>query len=567
MSPNLLNVSRPSVPRYLLLAVILTAIWVVLAEGFLHISAIALESTPMPTRLRWWLLPPFLVLSLLFAIDWRWRAMQAHAETVRQQQALATQQQADAQALAALGEAKLHQQFALEVRGLGVAVDRFRQTAIWQELDKVNHPYKTILSQNAQDYEGSTQGKEQNANKRQGDAFEYALRGWVERWPIPVIVIGPPAGDKKVGIADEVGISKQSAGLALHLFIVAEEAQTDYSSALLGKLFDFFDQHQELPAAVVFSIDGSVNRSLFRSPGFKNEYIDGYFVPSMPDAMVAFVVTRTDRVNRNIRPYAVDTPYDMHFDPKYDPLRLSNFLFDQENAYSEKPEARGSDTLPWQYWQARLPEVLKQMTHYNDQDNMLPFWEKKPMEGFKSNPWVPIRWTKWQLEEEYDAAPLLGYLHRPVAVKLTDEHGQPLSESAKARAMAAGWQQALATLPDGKLPQRLFYDTGKDAKHIIPFNRAMNTEGTPHPLGVDAPKDSYNIGRRIGDTGASSPFVQIALGLMRSYSHGGVSATLDLRHGDTATITMVRPPSKEEKAHNRSPDAPFATYLEPQQAQ
>ncbi|MBM5634562.1 DUF2875 domain-containing protein, partial [Burkholderia pseudomallei] len=59
-------------------------------------------------------------------------------------------------------------------------------------------------------------------------------------------------------------------------------------------------------------------------------------------------------------------------------------------------------------------------------------------------------------------------------------------------------------------------------------------------------KEGYDIGRRIGNTGISSPLVQIGLGLIASYHEGGASATIHRRPNGTATIVMVSPPTHKQ---------------------
>ncbi len=61
-------------------------------------------------------------------------------------------------------------------------------------------------------------------------------------------------------------------------------------------------------------------------------------------------------------------------------------------------------------------------------------------------------------------------------------------------------------------------------------------------------KEGYDIGARIGNTGISSPLVQVGLGLIASYVQGGASATVNRRPNGTATITMVSPPDAATKA-------------------
>ena len=65
---------------------------------------------------------------------------------------------------------------------------------------------------------------------------------------------------------------------------------------------------------------------------------------------------------------------------------------------------------------------------------------------------------------------------------------------------------------------------------------------------LDNVKEGYDIGARIGNTGVSSPLVQIGLGLMASYYDGGASATVNRRPNGTASIVMVSPPEASVKA-------------------
>jgi hypothetical protein len=287
---------------------------------------------------------------------------------------------------------------------------------------------------------------------------------------------------------------------------------------------------------------------------------NGYFVPTLPDSIVALLVTRTDRIDRDIRPYAVEVPYNINLeDTRYDVIKLWNDYWDADTEYLNTPN--NHEIMPVAFWNERVPALLSKVDSNGSQGNLLAFWDRGK-KGFKPNAWVPVRWTKWQLEE-YDDAPLYGYLHRPVEVPLSTQKG-PKHDSANAAAMATGWQQALATLPEGEAAQRIFFDTGNEALRLIPLARAMAEAGTPHPLAIDDPAASYDIGRRIGNTGVSSPFVQLALALMRSYEKGGASATVNLRQPERASIIMVSPPEPDRKAKNRgAANNPFRTPDQP----
>ena len=105
--------------------------------------------------------------------------MQA-AETVAQQAAL-QHAQAQRNEAAAVAAESAKSQFTLEVRGLGITVDRFRQGAVWKRIDAVNDAYQTIISQNPKDYEWGSSTRSRYYGVREGNAFKAAAGNWVER--------------------------------------------------------------------------------------------------------------------------------------------------------------------------------------------------------------------------------------------------------------------------------------------------------------------------------------------------------------------------------------------------
>ena len=59
--------------------------------------------------------------------------------------------------------------------------------------------------------------------------------------------------------------------------------------------------------------------------------------------------------------------------------------------------------------------------------------------------------------------------------------------------------------------------------------------------------------RRFGNTGAATWFVQIAIGVMGSYRDGGVSAAVNLRNPQEASIVLISPPSEEKRRTQKHP--------------
>lgn len=438
--------------------------------------------------------------------------------------------------------------YVLEVRSLGMVVSRDADAEIWEKLVRKADNFSSILSQNANDYADSAHLRSSRYAQVSGLSFREAAGPAVEYWPIPVIIWGPPR-DAANGYraAADISDNRQQAGLGVHLFLWEEDANTNDGTAMIAKLFDFFDKHPDAPAVLIFSEDGDVARSLVGPRG--KRMTDESIVPVIPDSVVGMLVSRSDRVDQLIRPFAVNQSEAVTKDTtQYDVTRLWNY-------YWEKSDGQGPEGFDAFY----LNQV-KDMGYFQPMPvntmasawwhRQLPaFWQQIGSKGpgnFKPTPYIPVRWTTWQVAR-FDNAPLLGYLHRPIDVKLTDDDGKPLAKSARVAAFKAGWAAAVETLEPAMEPKRVFYDTTGDRQWVIPITQALSQAGEPVPDLGDV-KQGFDIGRRIGNTGVSSPMVQLGLGLIAGYKEGGASATIHRRPNGNATIIMVSPPDDAMKA-------------------
>ncbi|WP_321818253.1 MULTISPECIES: DUF2875 family protein [unclassified Paraburkholderia] len=161
---------------------------------------------------------------------------------------------------------------------------------------------------------------------------------------------------------------------------------------------------------------------------------------------------------------------------------------------------------------------------------------------------MPIPWTTWQLKE-YDQWPVLGYLHRPVTVDLSDGHGAPAKRADKIEKLRNGWEEALATLPQGSQPERMFFDAGASTENLALLVQSLHDN--KQKIDLDDPSDAFDMQHRIGaDTGVSSTFVQIALATMIGYGDGKTNALVNLRDPAHATITMLTPPDEASRKAN-----------------
>ena len=102
-------------------------------------------------------------------------------------------------------------------------------------------------------------------------------------------------------------------------------------------------------------------------------------------------------------------------------------------------------------------------------------------------------------------------------------------------------------MPPATKVKRVFYDVGAPDQggRIVPLAQTLATE-----TDLDAMQagQGFNLTTNLADTGAASPFVQIALGLYASYRHNDVSASVNIKRNDSASIILISPPLVK-KAH------------------
>lgn len=435
----------------------------------------------------------------------------------------------------------------LQVRGLGIVVDHFGQSEIWQNIQSKHETHSSIFSANASDYPSDSSSRRALSRSRIGSAFRYGAGEAVEYWPIPVIAVAPPKhAENPFRAGFSIAPARQQASLAFQTFVWQEDVNDTTSNGALEDLFAFFDANPDVPAALVFCTDGMETRNLLRKPG------SGFTpnvssVPQVFDNTVVLLVARPDRVDRLIRPFVVPTPD--HVDTRetqFDIVKLWNLYWKETKAfdddYKKQQEAKGNNaqatphTMTTAWWQSKLPQLWTEVENRGPGD-------------FKKSPWLPVRWTSWQLQQ-FDESPVLGYLGRPVRSDLKDEHGNSLKPAAQAAALQTGWQQAEQKAgPTGK-PQRVFFDTSTDRTWSIPLTQALH--GNSDAISLSDPQEGYDIGYRLGNTGVSSELVQIGLALMAAYQDGKPSAAISVSSHGYADISIVTPPTAGEKSKNES---------------
>ncbi|MFL6660269.1 MAG: hypothetical protein ACJ8GW_19440, partial [Massilia sp.] len=169
-----------------------------------------------------------------------------------------------------------------------------------------------------------------------------------------------------------------------------------------------------------------------------------------------------------------------------------------------------------------------------------------------------IPWNKEQLAT-FDSLPTLGFIHRPTFIKFTDEHGKPITRrDERDKALQAGWQAALLTLPEAertKAPALIVAATGDDTNQVTLLHSMLDAYAAHGGPEIDTGKSAQfiNTDKRLGNTGATTLFMQMAIGVMGSYRNGGISAAINLRDKDEASIVFISPPSDDKRKTQQHP--------------
>ncbi|UBM24116.1 DUF2875 family protein [Pseudomonas sp. p1(2021b)] len=436
--------------------------------------------------------------------------------------------------------------YALEIRGVGLAVEDWHQSSLWREIKKKNNNFISIYSQDPNDLDTSYSGRQITRSINARVAFQHAAGESVAYWPIPVFSLGPTKQPSDTGAAANIVRGRNAATLGVTLFLWQDAKNGTPAQPMIERLFQFFDENPTVPQALIVGEDGDVTRNSLRvagTPGLQNDKV----VPTVYENMTGLLVARSDRVSRYIRPFAPQDAEDNQ-NKKTDLGKLWAFYWKYSpqfrKVYEDARRAEGIEnpygpgTMSTAYWQSKLPE----------------FWKTISNRGpghFEPSPWLPVRWAQHQVDE-FDASPVLGYLHRPIKVPMQDENGKRLKPALQAKALQAGWLEALDTLPEGHKPVRVFYDSTDNLEAEIALTNALhelNTDG--HGLDISNVEEGYDIGRRLGNTGVSSALVQINLACIASYLDGGTSAVVYAGADGSLTVQMVRPPDEARKEKNR----------------
>jgi hypothetical protein len=552
-------IKRPVTWRYLAGATVtyplLLVLWLILDFRVLNPQLVSVDVETTMDKLRWFGVPLVTVV-LLFGSSWLVASIKANAREGEWQQK--TQQLREQNVASNTRQAR--REYVLEVIGLGITVEKYRQGKLWDILQK-GTPFTSIREPDPKKYEWAKDDKLGVSGSRACDALENGAEPSPMFWGVPSFYAGGPINHpayQPSEISPESGLaaSAEGTGMAWHLFVTGPWQLGERPDQLLEQVFAFFDAHPDLPYIVLLSDDSSATRHASRDPSTPPLIKNGYYIPDMPDSTAVFVLARRERVEP-LRPYVWD---DLDNDYLQENLRMMYYALKDSVPTPEKlanPEkfhiGRNPTVAEWLTAAAafaKRPVFEKEKAEIS----LAAFlrWLNEPPKDWKPTPWFPLPWNRNQMEA-FDNLPSLGFIHRPVFVKFEDEHGQPVKRrDARQKILEAGWQQALDTLPAterAKGPARIIGAFGKQVEQQIAFENTLRSYAAQGGPEIDTSKTAQfiNTDHRIGNTGASTFFMQMAVGVMGSYYEGGTSAAVNLRDPAGASIVFISPPSAERR--------------------
>jgi hypothetical protein len=554
----------------LIALILLIPLWTVFVMVVIRPESLTLQEQTMGNRLLWWVATPVVAVGLFFGARWMMASKTAQA----------THMHAQTQPYQNMGRDQSRREYVLEVIGLGVTLDKYRQGALWDALQKGN-PHVTVREQDKSKYPWSEADKSGMSGGRGGDSLENGAQYTPMYYGVPVFNAEPPSHNKKQTDSPDdprsgLASGNVSSGMAWHLFVVGPRRFEEHPDRILEQVFAFFDANPDVPYIVLNSDDGMESRDDYRPEGTPARVKDGYYVPEMPDTSTLLVLARRERVDA-VRPFVWDDPDNKFVQDEFRSMyyELVKTIPFPGRVVTRTPAQAATDPAgnPANDGYERQPLVsewlegsaafaqrpdIRGAAHVGLIDAITALGAHRPPKEWKPTPWFPIPWNKEQLAT-FDKLPTLGFIHRPTFVSFTDEHGKPITRrDERDKLLQAGWQAALLTLPEAqraKAPALIIAATGDDSSQVTMLHSTLSAYAAQGGPEIDTAKSSQFIDtdKRLGNTGATTLFMQMAIGVMGSYREGGISAAINLRDKNEASIVFISPPSEEKRKAQRHP--------------
>lgn len=390
----------------------------------------------------------------------------------------------------------------LEVRAVGILVDRLRRPEVWTSVRLAEG--RKVISDDPATEERDFNMRQIIERRREGAALAGALSPSVEGWTTPIVDVwsGDTKDEHREGARASNGYItsiKNAGGLHWHRLVKVDHVFSDDAGEILETAFRFFEQHPDAPLLILFS---SV-------PGSKRE---GGPFENFTQTEVALLFAAPQRLQW-LRSFA---------------------------KYTRKPDG------------TEYPRFWK--------------WRSPPPVPFTPTKFFPEPWTVEQFKQfdalpvlaRVHRAQRVSYRIDGQGKSVMSEapefaRAKPLKEAARIAAFADGWAQSMRALgtaeawrTDAKAgPARVLFDHGKPASggHLIPATRTLMHREEDGAARYDLldPTFGFNTFNILGNMRTTHPLAQWALAALATQEQKNASVTLDLRSPDYATITVFTP--------------------------
>lgn len=544
--------------KYVLGAVITFPIvfllWVVFDLRVLRPELANIDVGTTMDKIRWFGIP-LLAVTILFGGKSLVDLYDAHVR--RSEWQVKVQQLKEQEARDRISE-QSRREYVLEVLSVGITVEQYRQGKLWHALQQ-GGPLSSIRESDPKKYPWAELDKLGQTGGRACDALENGADHSPMFWGVPSMYAGGPIENplykpKENWPMPGLAASADGTGMAWHLFAIGPWRLEEHPDRLLEQAFAFFDAHPDLPYLVLLSTDSDAHRDIAQLSNKEPRVREGYYIPEFSDAAAVFVLARRERVDP-LRPYVWDDPENDYLQENLREMyiQLEQSLPVPKDLYGDVPIMSRQPTVA--EWLPAAAEFAKRPVFEKEDGTLLDTfkrWKNHPPRDWKPTPWFPLPWNRNQMET-FDSLPSLGFVHRPVFVKFEDEQRLPVTRrDARQQILEAGWQQALSTLPEARRkagPARIIAAFDNDTEQRIALEGMLHNYAAQGGPEIDSGKTSQfiNTDSRMGNTGAATFFVQMAVGVMGSYIDGGASAAINLRDPTGASIVFISPPSEEKR--------------------
>jgi hypothetical protein len=334
-------------------------------------------------------------------------------------------------------------------------------------------------------------------------------------------------------------------GFAWHLFVGSTSIFSTAPDALVELAFDFFDKHPDVPLLVVSAAENPDIHDSRAILGTQPLLRDGRYVVELPDSAVVLVFGRRERVDR-LRKFAWEDK-DNDFGQKK--IRKAYYALRRELAKPEDFSRRHLSVEEWEAESARLasrPDIRSGWGTSRQRKSWVP------------SPWFPVPWSEYQLAA-FDHLPTLGFVHRPVYVQWKNANGELVESDAQRKALLkSGFDEALRALKkdgEARFPTRIITANSGNTDRALLLHSVLNAKKEEGALGYEITDQTkfIDMDRRLGNTGSATFFLQTAIGILGSYIEGGVSAAINMRDPNGASIMLISPPSDDLRAKQTHP--------------